>query len=327
MIFNVVLQTMLIFFLILATGFVAGKFGVIKQEFLPELVKLITKILLPCLIFYSTVSSCTRQSVFDNLPMLALAAGFYLTVTIVMLLAAKALRLSGDRARTFMFCFIFGNTGFVGIPLLSATFPGVGLLYMALFSIVDTPVFWTFGVWLATAKARRGDHPTGPLEEGGGAVHSARHHLQNLKSVLLTPNVVAIALAFLFVLAEIPLPSLVSDTLSTISGATSALCMMYLGALICFSGVSDAFKSKELYVGVAVKMVLLPCAIALLLRLTPLPDDMVTCITLIAALPTMTIVPMIASQRGDWGEYAAGITAATLAFSLATIPLVAFLVL
>ena len=96
---------------------------------------------------------------------------------------------------------------------------------------------------------------------------------------------------------------------------------------MCFSDVLAAVRRKELYVGVAVKMVLLPCAIALLLHQTPLPSDMVTAITLIAALPTMTIVPMIAAQRGPPGDYAAGITVATLAFSLITIPLGTFLVL
>ena len=105
------------------------------------------------------------------------------------------------------------------------------------------------------------------------------------------------------------------------------MCMIYLGALLCFSDGLAAVRRKELYVGVTVKMVLLPCAIALLLHQTPLPSDMVTAITLIAALPTMTIVPMIAAQRGPYGDYAAGITVATLALSLITIPLVTFLVL
>lgn len=146
MIFDVVMHTMLIFFLILATGFVAGKVGVIKRDFLPEFARLITKVLLPCLIFYGTVTSCTRQSMADNLPMMALAAGFYATITLIMFLLMRLMRLPYDQGRVFMFCFIFGNTGFVGIPLMSSVFPDLGLLYMALFSIVDTPVFWTLGV-------------------------------------------------------------------------------------------------------------------------------------------------------------------------------------
>ena len=320
------MHTMLIFFLILATGFVTGKIGVIKRDFLPELAKLITKVLLPCLIFYATVTGCTRQAMADNLPMMALAAGFYAAITLITLLLMKLMRLPYDQGRVFMFCFIFGNTGFVGIPLMSSVFPDLGLLYMALFGIVDTPVFWTLGVWLATPKERRAEHFEGSEAEGG-SVHSLRHMARNAADVLLTPNIVAMVLAFAFVLAEIPLPGLLADALSMVSSATSAMCMIYLGALLCFSDVLAAVRRKELYVGVTVKMVLLPCAIALLLHQTPLPSDMVTAITLIAALPTMTIVPMIAAQRGPYGDYAAGITVATLALSLITIPLVTFLVL
>lgn len=325
-IFDVVLHTMALFFLILATGFVAGKLNIIKKDFLPEFAGLITKILLPCLIFYATTSGCTRQAIFDNLAMIGLAAAFYVTIAFITFLLMKLLRLPAGKGRIFMMCFVFGNTGFVGIPLLSAVFPNTGLLYMSLFSLVDTPIFWTFGIWLATPKEHRKKHFENTQIEGG-SVHSLRHMIVNVGKSLLTPNIVAMVLAFIFVLAELPLPGLINDAFATISAATSAMCMMYLGALLCFSNFLDAIKCKEVYVGVAVKMVVLPCAIALLVQQLPIPAEMATAITLIAALPTMTIVPMIAAQRGPYGDYAAGVTVTTLVFSLVTIPLVAFLVL
>lgn len=326
MIFDVVLHTMLIFFIILMVGFVTGKLGVIKRDFMPDFASLITKILLPCLIFHATVTGCTRQAMADNLPMLGLAAAFYATIILMTFLLMKLLRLSGDKGRVFMFCFIFGNTGFVGIPLMSSLFPDRGLLYLSLFGIIDTPVFWTFGVWLATSRKNVQKHYEGD-EAIGGSVHSARHMVRNVIDIIKTPNIIAMLLAFVFVLAEIPVPGLIGDVLSTISAATSAMCMIYLGALLCFSDFVSAFKTRELYVGVVVKMVLIPCCIGAILHLTPLSSELVTSITLLAALPTMTIVPMIASQRGDYGDYAAGITVATLVFSLVTIPLVTFLVL
>ena len=43
------------------------------------------------------------------------------------------------------------------------------------------------------------------------------------------------------------------------------------------------------------------------------------------SLPVMTVVPMIVAQRGNEGDYAAGITVATLVASVVTIPLVQFL--
>ena len=102
MVFDVVLHTMLIFFLILATGYVAGKTSIVKRCFLPEFARLITRILLPCLVFHATVTGCTRQAMLGNLSMLALAAGFYAAISLLMFFLAKMTRLSGDKARTFM---------------------------------------------------------------------------------------------------------------------------------------------------------------------------------------------------------------------------------
>ena len=307
MIFETTLNTMTIFFLILATGFAAGKLGVVKKDYLPHFAQLITKILLPVLMFYSSYESITRQTLVENLPMLGLSAAFYALVIAVTWLLSKALRLPHDKDRIFMFCFVFGNTGFVGLPLLLALFPETGVLYMMLFTVVDQLLFWTFGIWLATARDRK----------------RAPFNVRNL----LTPNIVALVLALAFVVLELPLPSVVCDALATIKNATSAMCMMYLGALLCFSNWMGVLRRKELYAGVGVKMIALPMVCGSALMLTGLPYEMVASLTMIMALPTMTVVPMIASQYGHEGEYAAGITAVTLALSVATLPLVAFVAL
>ncbi len=307
MIFETTLNTMTIFFLILATGFAAGKLGVVKKDYLPHFAQLITKILLPVLMFYSSYESITRQTLVENLSMLGLSVAFYALVIAVTWLLSKALRLPHDKDRIFMFCFVFGNTGFVGLPLLLALFPETGVLYMMLFTVVDQLLFWTFGIWLATARDRK------------RASFNARN--------LLTPNIVALVLALVFVVFELPLPSVVCDALATVKNATSAMCMMYLGALLCFSNWMGVLRRKELYVGVGVKMIALPMACGSALMLTGLPYEMVASLTMIMALPTMTVVPMIASQYGREGEYAAGITAVTLALSVATLPLVAFVAL
>ena len=305
MIFEITLERMIVFFLILAVGFVAAKLNVIGRDYLPSMAKLITKVLLPVMIFYSTCVGCTRQALFDNLAMVVLAALFYALVSLVLFLLARVLRLPHDKDRVFQFCFIFGNTGFVGIPLLAAVFPEAGLLYMMLFSLIDQAVFWTYGVWLATARDRQ----------------VARFSPRSL----VTPNTVAIAAALVFVLADIPLPRLAALTLGTINNATSALCMMYLGALVCFSNVGAVLRRPELYAGVAVKMVALPVLAGRLLALTPLPGDLVSALVIIMALPVMKVVPMVAAQNGDEGEYATGITAATLVASVVTIPLAVLL--
>ena len=304
MAFEITLERMIIFFLILSIGFAAGKLSIITRDYLPQFAKLITKIFLPVLLFWSTFHGTTWQMVEDNAGVILFSAIFYASITVVTFLIAKAMRIRPDRDRVFMFCFIFGNTGFVGMPLLSALFPDTGLLYMALFSIVDQTVFWTFGIWLATARDRMMRF--------------------NLKS-FLTPNIVALVLALSCIAIQVQLPQVICDTLSTVSSATSALCMMYLGAMLCFSKWSQALRCLELYVGIAVKMILLPVIGGHIMQAIGLPQEFCIAMVAIMALPIMTVVPMIAKQNGHEGDYAAGMTVVTLVASVVTIPLVQLL--
>lgn len=305
MAFQITLHRMGIFFLVFAVGFVAGKLGVIKKDQMPGLAQIITKILLPVVIFYGTVSTATRDDLVENAPFIALTAAFYAITALLLLGLARLMRLPHDRDRVFTFCFLFGNIGFVGIPLLAELFPQTGMLYVAEFTVIDQAVFWTFGLWLATARDRT-------------AQFSGKK--------LINPNIVAIVLAIAFVVAGIKLPSLFADTLSTIGSASSALCMMYLGAMACFSQWTGALKLKETYIGIAVKMVALPIVAGRLLSLLPLPADAVQAMVVIISLPVMTVVPMIVAMNGDEGDYATGITVVTLVAAVATIPLVQLLV-
>lgn len=310
MIFELTLSHMIVFFLVFAVGFAAARLRALSQDALPSVAQLITKVLLPVMIFYSTYANCTRQTILDNWQMVLLAAFFYALISLATFLLAKALRIPHDKDRVFQLCFIFGNTGFVGIPLLAAVFPDAGLVYMMMFSLVDQALFWTYGVWLST---ERGHH------------HPASEHVR-LKQ-LITPNTIAIVVAVVFVMIPVPVPEVILSGMGTISSATTGMCMLYLGALASFSRITGVLRCPDAYVGILVKMVVLPVLAAKLLFLTGwFPPDMVRALAIIMALPVMTVVPLVVSANGRETEYATGITVVTLVASIATIPLVVFLV-
>jgi len=269
--------------------------------------QLITKVFLPCMIFYMMVTSVTVQLLVDNMWLVLACAVAYIALALAAFVAAKAMCLPHDKDRVFQFAFIFGNTGFVGFPLLTAVFPGTGILFMCLLTIIDQPVFWTYGIWLSTARGRK------------AAAFNPR--------ILLSPNIIAILIALVWVTAGLPLPGVLDTVLGSVAHATSPLCMMYLGAMICFTPLGDTLKRPELYVYIVVKMVLLAIAAGLASKALGMAPDVAGCIALFVALPVMTVVPMIASQNGDEGPYATGIAVASFVACIATIPLVAFVVL
>lgn len=126
MAFEITLERMIIFFLILFVGFATGKLSIITRDYLPQLAKLITKVFLPVLLFWSTFRGTTWQMVADNALAIVFSVVFYASIAAVTFLIAKVMRIRPDRDRVFMLCFVFGNTGFVGMPLLSALFPTRG---------------------------------------------------------------------------------------------------------------------------------------------------------------------------------------------------------
>ena len=302
--FEITLHRMIIFFLILLLGAFCGHKKIIAEEYLPSLQQLITKIFLPVVIFYGTYMGATRQDIIDNSPIIAFAAIFYVVVGAILFGTAKAMRLKGDYDKGFTFCFLFGNTLFVGMPLLVALFPEKGMLYLALFSIIDQLVFWTFGIWLATGRDRA--------------------YRFTWKS-FVSPNTVSLALVFLFIAFAIPLPTVITDTMQVVFNGTGALCMLYLGALMHFSDWKSVLKRADLYVGIILKMVILPIIGGHILMLTGLSQEIITAMVVLMSLPVMTVVPMIARAYGNCGEYAAGVTAVTLAVSVVTVPLVQLL--
>ncbi len=146
---------MIVFFLVFAVGFAASRLKVIKEDALPAFAQIITKILLPCMIFYSTYANCKRETIIGNWEMVLLAALFYAVISLL-----------------------------------------------------------------------------------------------------------------IFVMAEVPIFEPLQLGLSTVSSATTGMCMLYLGALASFSRVLPVLKRPELYVGIVVKMIVLPVVAGHLIAMT-----------------------------------------------------------
>ena len=284
-----------------AAGRYTCKKSALPKESLGVLSRLVTLVFLPCYAFCSTYSGNTRSQLMDGLPMLGLALLFYLALAGLFAALARLLKLEGPRGRVFQALFVFGNTGFIGLPVLQSLYGGDGAIAMALFSIVDQAVLWSYGLWLCSGK--------------GG--FSPRR--------LLNPCLLAILAAVILVATGLRLPPLAMDTLQTLGGANGAVCMLYLGALLCYSDLHTFSCCKELYWGIAVKMLAFPVVVWLALRLLGIAGVTRGVLVVLAGLPTMTVIPMLAKDSDGQQPYAAAGAMITLIASIVTMPLVALL--
>lgn len=321
--FRIVFDQLVGMGVMMVVGYICVKAHVYGEQALGGICNLILKVGIPLLVFSTAVSGTTRHDLVSSGAIIVMTALMYALLIAVFTLLAHVLRLKRERSRMFRGAFVFGNAGFIGLPLVIALFPAKGALYFALMSLVDQALLWTYGVWtcrkIGDRSSRTDDRP-------------AHGWLERLKSVL-SPALVAVVLALVIIMAGIPVPADVLAPLHTLGSISSPLSMLFIGGLFALRDWVGILKRYELYVGVAVKMLMFPVAFYSLLTFVPpmigmpaINPDMVHTMTLISGLPTMSALVMFAEREHNQPEYAIGMVLITTVVSLFTISAVSFLV-
>ena len=299
-----ILREMLGFLIMMLIGVIAAKCNFITRIGLASVNTLAQKVFLPIMIYSFTYQSLTIESLFRHWPMIPLTVCFYIAVIALTTFLSKALKLSVKKAGVFRMVFTFGNTGFIGLPLLSAAFAKSGVINLLLFMVVDQFVLWTYGIKEAS---RSNDKPS--------IAQSAKG--------LLNPNLIAFVLGFITIALGLRIPSFLEEPLDSLSAVASPLCMACIGCLCLYSSLSKALMQRELYVGIVLKMIAMPLVCLPFLSILPfnLEGSMIPCLLLMMAMPTTTLVPLVVAAEGGDQEYATRMTIATIIASIFTIPL------
>ncbi len=303
--FFIVLNQIGIFLILIIFGILAVKFGILDEHSLGSVSKLVMRMALPAYIFINTAEGATRQGLAESLLVIPLAIALYLMLFLLSLLLEKVFHLKGNRGHVFRAIVMFGNVGFMGIPLVVELYPDTALLYISLFTILDQGLFWTYGVSL-----------TKPVSE-----QKEKISLKNLKN-LLSPALVAIVGATVLVLLNIHLPKLLTTTLSKLGTASMPLSLLYIGGMLSMTDVRKVLRCGELYAEIGLKMLVLPIAFFLVMKLCQVPTDMAGTMTFLTGLPAINMVAMLSKNNGSDGDYAVCAVMMTTLACLVTLPLV-----
>lgn len=303
--FFIVLNQIGIFLILIIFGILAVKFGILDEHSLGSVSKLVMRMALPAYIFINTAEGATRQGLAESLLVIPLAIALYLMLFLLSLLLEKVFQLKGNRSHVFRAIVMFGNVGFMGIPLVVELYPDTALLYISLFTILDQGLFWTYGVSL-----------TKPVSD-----QKEKISLKNLKN-LLSPALIAIVSATILVLLNIHLPKLLITTLSKLGASSMPLSLLYIGGMLSMTDVRKVLRCGELYAEIGLKMLVLPLVFFMVMNLLNVPADMAGTMTFLTGLPAINMVAMLSKNNGSDGDYAVCAVMMTTIACLITLPLV-----
>lgn len=302
--FTIVLEQVVSFCIMMVVGYIGVRMRVMDEQFLGKLSKLITRIILPILIFTNAMSGITREKLQSGMSFLVIGICVYLALALIMYVVARCFRLQEGYGRVYRATFSLGNMGFIGIPLLMALFPDSASMYVSLLTLVDQLFLWTYGVRMTTPQENTQKF--------------------SLKS-FINPALCAVALALLLIITGFQIPSVFLSPLEAIGKSATPLSLIYLGGLFQYCDFSKILRSKEVYVGIVLKMLLLPIvAYAVLTQITS--AEIARVMAVVVALPTMTTIAMFAQNEDNEGDYALGAVLVTTAVSLFTMTAVSYFI-
>nr|WP_320145202.1 AEC family transporter [uncultured Anaeromusa sp.] len=307
--FYLVLTQLEIFTVMIIIGVIGIKTKVINENCLGYLSRLIMRLILPIMIFHKSINGATRNDIlFSFVEVLSSAIFMFGVLFITGFLLKRVFSLHGNYGRIFHASTMFGNVGFIGIPLILGVLPERGMLYMALFTIVDQMLLWSVGFHLTLPKEKM-------------AHNSLTANLKNLAN----PAMIGILLAILFIIMEWKLPVTLNKALGAVGDMTTPLSLIYIGGTFCFCNVGRFLTKIEYYSIVVVKMIAVPLGVFSVLRLFQVQPEIITFITLLAGMPSMTAIAMFARTNESDEECAVGAIMITTILCLVTLPLVAYL--
>lgn len=306
------------FAIMLVIGYICVKCKVYGEETLDGIRQIIINVGIPLMVFANAVSGATRSDLVESGIVLVLAVFMYAALGVVMWVLARVMRLSVDRGHVFQIAFMFGNVGFIGLPLLVALFPERGALYYALVALVEQALLWTYAVWAIKPEAVRNEE----------ARESVSQRIRNM----ISPGLIAVIISLLAILIGVQVPDVIITPLKTVGSMSTPLSLMYIGGLFALREWAGTLRRPEVYIGVIAKMIVMPIVLYCLFAYIPpllgftLDSEAVHAITIISGMPTMATLVILAEREHNHAEYAVGLVLLTTVASLLTLALVSFVV-
>ena len=210
-------------FLLLAAGFVAQKTGVMTREDVPRINRVAFRVFLPCLLFYNVYCSDLSAAIKPGL--IAFAVCGELLVFTAAFFGVKRFVLLQDRKGVIAQGIFRSNFVIMGIPIVQALVGPEELGSVTVLIAVVVPLFNFLSVYV--------------LERfRGGNV--------NFKEILFeiakNPLIVSSLLGILFQLLRIRLPTLLEQTVASLSVIASPLQLFLLGAFFRSDGLGRYLK-------------------------------------------------------------------------------------
>ncbi len=320
---TVVLQQMVIIFILIGIGMILYRRKMLSEEGSKQISGLIINVTNPALLICSALDDGPKASLGDlGIALAAYAAIFAILIAVAFLLP-YVLRVPKNLHYAYQMLTVFGNVGFIGIPLASAVLGSESLIFVSIFNLLFNLLIYTFGVSLLqrAAAGQIGEDRALPAEQARQDMTGSASHASGRLQKLVNAGTISAAVTILFYLGNFHVPVIISSTLTYAGRATTLLSMLVLGVSVAQMAPKDIFSHPKLYAFTVLRQVLVPIGCVLLMRMFIHNSLILNTMLLMVAVPAANMPLMLAKQMDmETDSISQGIILTTV-LSLVTVPL------
>ena len=289
-------------FIAVMAGLYLRKKRVIDERTQTSLSNILLTITLPFAIIASSqyeYSSDTAQS------MMAVGIGatlYYVILLFVMTLSLKKSKLDDQINRVFVTSAMFGNTAFVGIPIMGYLYTPKAVLLAAVFNLASNLFFFSFGV----------HH-----------ISKGRHSLVDL---FVNPLSLTSILSILLFCLPVRMPGFALDSIYFIGDMSFPLSMMILGSMLAVTDWRKLFTDVYSYIVVVLRMIIFPIlmigAVMLVSKFIQIGTPTRLTLVLMSAMPCGTLNAIYSEKYNCAPKFCARTVVLSQFLMLITLPII-----
>ena len=256
-----VFQQMLIFTLLVMAGLYARHKRLVTDESQAQISGIVVRIAYPAIILSGAITDEPHVTGTE----LLFTFGVTLALLIFLLAGAwilpRILRYEKKYYTVVNLMTMFSSIGFMGVPMIDALYGKGALIYLTVFLIPFTLLFYSYAMTAIKGGAGSGFRLRDVLNEG----------------------MLACFLAVPLYLANVQVPCALQATLHMLGAMTAPLAMLLMGALLADMDWRGMFSDVRIWAFSLVKMIILPAAVVLALgRFVDSPVLLGVCMAAIA---------------------------------------------
>lgn len=302
--FSSLLSTSTVLFLLIITGIVARKIGVIDDVASKRLSRLIIVIGQPMMIINALIKiEYSADKAKEGFIMLLISIALHIFISVLSFFSTAWIKKADERKIT-EFSIIFANAGFLGFPIFRSLFGDIGEFWGSFYVVGFNLVVWTWG--MAILGRGREDIKLTP-----------KRAILNYGTV---PCLIGIAMYFAMKYIEIP-AFLVSYT-GFLASFCTPISALIVGALIATRKPRQIFLDGRVYFACLFRLIVIPLAVCIVTKLLFLPEYIILFSTAAMALPSATNVTMFAELYDIAPGYASQTVGVSSLLTVVTMPFV-----